>query len=88
MKMNKEITVTVNKWQYTYLMSAGTLLPAFAGITVHEMVHKRGKYRSSDILIFAALTIAGGIFTSRLLKKKQVSESSETQNEDSEENSE
>lgn len=52
----------------TYLMTAGTLFPAFVGIIAHGMYHKRLDFKASDILIFAGLSIIGGYATAQILK--------------------
>lgn len=57
----------------TYLMVGGTLLPAFAFTAAHAMYHKRGgKYKTSDILIFAGGSILGGFLTAKMLKDIEV----------------
>jgi hypothetical protein len=59
----------MEKTKKIYLMSAGTLLPAFVGTAAYMAIKKQAKLNMTNILIFAALSIAGGYFTAKMLKE-------------------
>jgi hypothetical protein len=61
--------IEISKNGKIYLMIAGSLIPAFIGILVHGMYHKRFAFRSSDILIFAVLSMFGGYYSAKILEK-------------------
>jgi len=53
----------------TYLMIAGTFLPAFTATALHMAYHKRGNFKASDLLIFALASSVGGYITAQMLKE-------------------
>jgi hypothetical protein len=52
-----------------YLMTAGTLLPAFVGLNAYTIVTKK-EIDKTAILLFAGLAIVGGYFSAKILKGK------------------
>ena len=57
------------KMTKTYLMVAGTFLPAFAGIATLQMIRKNQKLDTTAIVVFAGLSVVGGYFTAKMLNK-------------------
>lgn len=55
------------KTKKIYLMTAGTLLPAFVAVGLHVAYHKKAQLGMSDILLFAGASMVGGYFTSKLV---------------------
>jgi hypothetical protein len=50
-----------------YLMTSGTLLPAFVGVGIIMAVKGQAKLGVTELLIFAGLSVAGGYITAKLL---------------------
>lgn len=60
--------MTNAKTKRVYLMTAGTLLPAFAAISA-RMAYKRSvTLEMTDLLLFAGTSILGGYITAKMLK--------------------
>lgn len=52
----------------TYLMSAGTLAPAFAAVAIRMFIKKKGEFDTGDIILFAGVSLIAGYYTAKLLK--------------------
>ena len=63
----------MKKTDKTYLMVAGTLLPAFAGVAIVNLFSKDGiTAKSAKYLItFGALSIVGGWFSAQVIKRAE-----------------
>jgi hypothetical protein len=57
----------MEKTKKVYLMSAGTLLPAFVGTAIYMAIKKQANLNMTNLLIFAGLSIIGGYYTAKLL---------------------
>lgn len=59
----------MEKIKKPYLMIGGTLLPAFVGVCAYVAIKKQAKTDVTAIILFAALAVVGGYYTSKLLKE-------------------
>lgn len=53
-----------------YLMTGGTLLPAFVGVIAVASKQGQFKINGSTLLLFATLSVLGGFFTSQIIEKQ------------------
>ena len=65
--------MTMTSTDKTYLMIGGTQLPAFVGVAALALISKESISAKSAkyLLTFAALSVIGGYFSSKMIKRAE-----------------